>query len=135
MTGAEPLAVAYLAARILSCGIWIAAGLFKAMHFEKTTQEMAHLGIPVPKLLLPCVLALELVGSAMMFMDLYVWAISLAWIAFMFPASVIYHGRFVTPQRTIDFVQLVLFWKNVSIFGGLIALITLDQSRPGWLFR
>jgi hypothetical protein len=25
-------------------------------------------------------------------------------------------------------------WKNVSIAGGLIALILLDMSRPPWLF-
>ena len=34
---------------------------------------------------------------------------------------------------TIDFLQWVMFWKNVSIAGGLIALILLDASRPAWL--
>ena len=133
MTGAEPLA--YLAARVFSCGIWIAAGLYKAMHFEHTVEEMAHHRIPAPRLVLPLVLAMELVGSAMLILDAYAWAVSLAWIVFIFPASAVYHGRFVTPQRGIDFVQFVLFWKNVSILGGLIALVLLDPSRPAWLLR
>jgi hypothetical protein len=30
---------------------------------------------------------------------------------------------------------MLLFWKNVSIMGGLIALILLDPSRPDWLLR
>lgn len=45
-----------------------------------------------------------------------------------------YHGRFVT-RSGVDFVQMLLFWKNVSIMGGLIALILLDRSRPDWLLR
>jgi hypothetical protein len=36
-------------------------------------------------------------------------------------------------QGTIDFGQWVTFWKNVSIAGGLLALL-LDTSRPAWLF-
>ena len=44
-----------------------------------------------------------------------------------------YHGRFVTPAGGIDFVQYLLFWKNVSIMGGLVALILLDPARPAWL--
>lgn len=133
MTGVEPLA--YLAARFFSCGIWIAAGLYKAMHFEQTVQEMTHLRIPAPRLVLPLVLTMEMLGSALLIADRYVWAVCLVWIVFIFPASAIYHGRFVTPERGIDFVQFVMFWKNVSILGGLIAVILLDPSRPGWLLR
>ena len=133
MTAIESLV--YFGARLFSCGIWTAAGLYKAAHFEQTVQEMAHYRIPVPRLILPLVLVMELGGSAMLILDAYAWAVSLAWIVFIFPASAIYHGRFVTPQRTIDFVQFVLFWKNVSILGGLIALIVLDASRPVWLLR
>lgn len=52
---------------------------------------------------------------------------------FLFPASYLYHWRLMISEGSIDFVQYVLFWKNVSIVGGLIALILLDSSRPGWL--
>ena len=132
MTGAE-LAVAYLAARVCTCGIWVAAGLYKAMHFEQTVQEIAHHGVPAPRLVLPIVLLMEFGGSALLIANSYVWAVCLVWIAFLFPATAVYHGRFITPQRTIDFLQLVMFWKNVSILGGLLALLLLDASRPAWL--
>jgi len=52
MSGAE---LAYLAARVLSCGIWVAAGLHKAMHYRNNLVEMAHLGVPLPRLV--CCLA------------------------------------------------------------------------------
>jgi uncharacterized membrane protein YphA (DoxX/SURF4 family) len=131
MTGAE---IAYLAARVLTCGIWIAAGLHKAFHYQVNIKEMGHLGVPLPRLVLPLVLLLEFVGSAMIIADYGVWLACLAWLAFLVPASWLYHFKFMVQNGGIVFPQLVTGWKNVSIAGGLIALILLDTSRPGWLF-
>jgi transmembrane protein len=130
MTGEE---LVYLAARVLTCGIWIAAGLYKATHVERTIAEMTHLGIPFARLILPLVLALELVGSLLLIIDRYVWLVALAWLVFLVPASWIYHFRFMVKDGTIDFGQFVTGWKNVSIAGGLLALILLDSTRPDWL--
>ena len=127
-------AVAYLLARVLSCGIWVAAGLHKATHYQANIAEMGHLGVPLPRLVLPLVLLLEMVGAVLMVIDEYVWLVALAWIAFMIPASWLYHFKFMMKDGTIVFPQFVTGWKNVSIAGGLIALILLDASRPGWLF-
>jgi putative oxidoreductase len=131
MTGAE---LAYLLARVLTCGIWVAAGLHKATHYRSNIVEMGHLGVPLPRLVLPLVLALEMVGALLMVVDEYVWLVSLAWIAFMIPATWMYHFKFMMKDRTIVFPQFVTAWKNVSIAGGLLALILLDTSRPAWLF-
>jgi uncharacterized membrane protein YphA (DoxX/SURF4 family) len=133
VTGIEELA--YLAARVLSCGLWLAAGTYKIAHYREGVEDIARRGIPFARAVMPLVLALLLGGSALVIADLFVWAVSLAWIAFLVPASFIYHGRFITPDRGIDFFQLVLFWKNASMMGGLIALILLDPSRPVWLLR
>ena len=131
MTGAE---IAYLAARVLSCGIWIAAGLHKAAHYNRNIAEMTHLGVPLPRLVLPLVLVMEIAGAAMLIFDYYAWLAALAWLVFLVPASYIYHFRFMVRDGTIEFGQFVTGWKNVSIAGGLIALILLDASRPAWLF-
>ncbi len=42
---------------------------------------MGHLGVPLPRLVLPLVLLLEMVGAALLVVDRYVWLVSLAWIA------------------------------------------------------
>ena len=131
MTGAE---LAYLAARVLTCGIWVAAGLHKATHYRANIAEMGHLGVPLPHLVLPLVLILEMVGATLMVVDEYVWLVALAWIAFMIPASWLYHFKFMMKDGTIVFPQFVTGWKNVSIAGGLLALVLLDTSRPAWLF-
>lgn len=123
----------YLLARILTCGIWIAAGAYKATHFEFTVADMGKKGVPLPGIMLPVVLAMELIGSVLLFINIGVWAVSVAWLIFLVPASWMYHGRFMVKDGTIDFVQWILFWKNVSIAGGLFALILLDSSRPDWL--
>lgn len=131
MTGAE---LAYLVARVLTCGIWVAAGLHKAAHYRNNIAEMGHLGVPMPRLVLPLVLVLEMVGAVLLVVDEYVWAVCLAWLVFLVPASWLYHFKFMVKDGTIVFPQFVTGWKNVSIAGGLIALILLDTSRPGWLF-
>lgn len=125
--------VVYLLARVLTCGIWIAAGGYKLTHFQHTVAEMRGLGIPLARIALPIVIALELVGSLLLIANSYVWAVCVAWLVFMIPASYIYHVRFLVQDGTIDFGQWVTFWKNVSIAGGLLALILLDTSRPAWL--
>jgi putative oxidoreductase len=127
-------AVAYLLARVLTCGIWVAAGLHKATHYQANIAEMGHLGVPLPRLVLPLVLVLEMVGAILMVIDEYVWLVALAWIAFMIPASWLYHFKFMMKDGSIVFPQFVTGWKNVSIAGGLLALILLDTSRPAWLF-
>ena len=133
MIGIE--AFAYLVARILTCGIWVAAGLHNVAHFKQTAQDMARRGIPASKLSLIVVLAMEAVGTVLVLANIYVWAVCLAWGAFLIPASYIYHRKWVTPQVTFDMMQYILFWKNVSMFGGLIAVILLDPSRPAWLLH
>jgi hypothetical protein len=63
-----------------------------------------------------------------------VWAVCIAWLAFLVPATWIYHFRFMMKDGAIVFPQFVTAWKNVSIAGGLFALLLLDASRPAWLF-
>jgi putative oxidoreductase len=131
MTGEE---LAYFVARVLTCGIWVAAGAHKATHYQANVVEMGHLGVPLPRLVLPLVLILEMVGALLLVIDEYVWAVCLAWLIFLVPASWMYHFKFMMKDGTIVFPQFVTGWKNVSIAGGLLALILLDMSRPAWLF-
>jgi putative oxidoreductase len=126
--------IVYLIARILSCGIWIGAGMYKATHFEHTMREMQGHRIPFARPVLMLVIGLELAGGLALIANYQVWAVCIAWLVFMVPATYIYHFRFLIKDGTIDFPQWITFWKNISIAGGLFALILLDTTRPAWLF-
>jgi uncharacterized membrane protein YphA (DoxX/SURF4 family) len=133
MTGLEPLA--YLAVRLFTSASWIAAGIHNTMHFEKTVEGIADHGIPLPRLVLPIVLLMDFGGAALLLADQCTWAVCLVWIAFLFLATYFYHLRWVTPAGEFDLMQYTQLWKNVSMVGGLIAVILLDPSRPDWLLR
>ena len=109
-------AVAYLLARVLTCGIWVAAGAHKATHYRANIAEMGHLGVPLPHLVLPLVLILEMVGATLMILDEYVWLVSLAWIAFMIPATWLYHSR------GVQGVTRRLHGMHMDIRGELVTL-------------
>ena len=132
MTGIE---LAYLAARVFTCGSWIASGVHAAVGFDKTAQVMAEHGIPFPRLVLPVVLVIEFGGAALVLADQYTWTVCLVWIAFLVLATYLYHRWSRTPVGEKRFFDYVNFWKNVSMVGGLIAVILLDPSRPDWLLR
>ncbi len=125
--------IAYDVARILTCGIWFGAGVFKLLHFGGFAAKMKGFGFPVPALAAAMVIAVELIGTLCLVADFRVWLVALVWIAFTVWATWIEHRHFLDAQGAIIFPEYVQVWKNVSIVGGLILLILLDGARPEWL--
>jgi uncharacterized membrane protein YphA (DoxX/SURF4 family) len=123
----------YFLARLFTCGVWTAAGTYKAFHFRQTTVEMTGNHVPWSKYVLPGILIMEFGGSLMLITNQFVWAVALVWIAFAIPASFFYHFPFCDKDRNFIFPQMVQFSKNVSIIGGLLCLILLDPDKPLWL--
>ncbi len=126
--------IAYLVGRLATCGIWTGAGLFKLFHFAGFAGKMKGYNFPFPALSAALVIAVELVGSLCLALDYLVWAVALVWIGFTVWATWIEHRPHVfDKQGAIVFPEYVQIWKNVSIIGGLIFMILLDKTRPGWL--
>lgn len=125
--------LAYDLARILTCGIWAGAGLFKLFHFAGFAQKMGGFGFPLPALSAAFVIAVELVGSTLLVLGIAVWAVALVWIGFTLWATWIEHRHIFDARGAIVFPEFVQVCKNISIIGGLIFMILLDASRPDWL--
>lgn len=119
--------------RVLTCGAWIGAGLFKAFHFSGFTEKMRCLGFPFAALSAGIVVFIELIGSLMVVLDVFISYVAIVWIIFTIWATWLDHRHFLDKEKTIIFPEYVQVIKNISIIGGLIALILLDQSRPAWL--
>lgn len=125
--------LAYLVARLATCGIWTSVGLFKLFHFAGFAEKLRGYGFPLPPLSAALVIAIELVGSLCLALNVNVWAVALVWIAFTICATWIEHRHVFDERGAIVFPEYVQVFKNVSIIGGLIFMILLDTTRPEWL--
>lgn len=123
----------YFLARLCTCGVWTASAVHEAFHYQDTTIKMTKNHVPWPKYALMLVIIMKFAGSLMLITNQYVWAASLIWIMFMIPATLLYHFTFYEKDGTFIFPQMIQFSKNVSILGGLLALILLDPDKPQWL--
>jgi uncharacterized membrane protein YphA (DoxX/SURF4 family) len=123
----------YFLARLCTCVLWAATGIYAAFHYRETTLKMANNNVPWPKYLLVPVLIMKLGGSLMLITNQFVWAAALVWSAYLIPVSFLFHLPFHDEERKFVFPQMIQFTKNVSLIGGLLTLILLDPDKPRWL--
>ena len=105
---------AKLVGRILLALMFVLAGWSKINGYAGTQQYMASAG--VPGLLLPAVIAVELIGGLMIVVGYKTRVVALALCAFTIVASVLFHMNWAQPM------QQLLFMKNLSVAGGFLML-------------
>jgi putative oxidoreductase len=118
----------FAAACLLSCGIWVAIGLYQLFHSQAVLTKMREHHVPLAKFSLFMVIHAELGGAYLVGSGTHVTAGCIIWLAFILVATPVYHGRLFR-DGAIDHTQLIQFFKNVSIAGGLLALILIDLSH------
>jgi uncharacterized membrane protein YphA (DoxX/SURF4 family) len=118
----------------LSAGIWIFAGLYKITHIEKMVGVIRAHSIPLPRLSFWLSVSVELGGSILLLVFQQIWIPVVLWLGFMFVATPLFHGH-VFRGGAIDYPQFVQIGKNISIAGGLIALLLLDRNFSGFFFK
>lgn len=120
-----------VAGRVLLGLMFILSGLDKFMHVEGNTAYMASGGLPALPALTLLVAAIELGGGlAIATGFLARWA-ALALAVFTLVASFIYHRYWSLPADQ-QFLQQLLFMKNLSVAGGMFVLAALGPG-PGSL--
>ncbi len=127
------MSTAYFLVRLLSCGLWLATGVYSVFHYRETMAKMAERHIPAPKYLLFLVNVMKFAGGLMLLTNQFVWVAALAWILFLIPATLLFHLPLYDKQGKFIFPEMIQFSKNVSLLGGLLALILLDPNKPQWL--
>jgi putative oxidoreductase len=118
-TGLPRQALTHLTGRALLASLFLVAGYGKLMGWEGNLQYMASAG--VPGFLLPAVVALEILGGIALIIGFNVRAVAIALAAFSLGTAAIFHANLSDP------IQSIMFFKNLSIAGGLI-LLTLHPS-------
>lgn len=107
--------VTELVARGLLGIMFVMAGIGKiGAGYAGTMAYMDAMGVPGS--LLPLVIALEIVGGAMVITGFKVEWAAYALAAFSLLAGLLFHANFA------DQMQAILFMKNIAIVGGLMIL-------------
>ncbi|SNX59331.1 putative oxidoreductase [Nitrosomonas ureae] len=107
--------ISQLVARIFLGQIFVISGFLKISGYEGTQGYMEAMG--VPGMLLPLVIALEVVGGFAIVTGWQTKRVSMVLAAFTLAAAMIFHSDFS------DQIQMIMFMKNMAITGGFMLLM------------
>lgn len=110
-----------LAARLLFVALFLPAGIGKLTGFSGTVGYIASVGLPLATLGAVLALVVEIVGSLALLAGFGTRIAALVLAAFTLVASFFFHAYWSVPADQA-FVTQLLFWKNIAVVGGLLAL-------------
>ena len=110
-----------LIARILLMVLFVIFGWNKLLGFSGTTAYMATMGVPLPVVTAAIALFMELVVGLAILVGFYTRPLALLLAIYTLGAAIIGHQfwHMVEPERAANVIN---FYKNVSIAGGLLLL-------------
>ena len=121
---------ALVGGRIALASLFLLGGLNKVLNYKATLASMEAVGLSPAPLLLPLVIGLELIGGALVALGRRGAALAaLALAMFTLSTNVFFHD-FWNMDGDIAALELSLFFKNVSIAGGLLFFAGAVGSRP-----
>jgi len=112
-----------LIGRILLVLIFLKSGIGKIENFEGTAQYMAKFGMSNTSFFLFGAIVFELVGSVTVILGYFTRLGALLILIFLIPTTLIFHANFA------DQIQMIMFVKNVSMFGGCLLLLSTGPGR------
>lgn len=112
---------AKLVGRILLALMFVLGGYSKIGGYGGTQQFMASAGVPA--ILLPLVIAVELLGGLMVVVGWKTRYAAIALAGFTLVATLLFHMNWAQPM------QYLLFMKNVSVIGGFLVLFAAGPGR------
>jgi putative oxidoreductase len=110
-----------LTARILFVVMFLPAGIGKLSGFAGTVGYIASVGLPFPSVGAALALVVEIGGSLALLAGFGTRIAALVLAVFTFFASIFFHAYWAVPADQ-TFVTQLLFFKNMAIMGGLLAL-------------
>lgn len=114
----NPLA---LAGRVLLASLFLPAGIAKIAGFEGTVGYIASAGLPLPELGALLAIAVEVIGGIALLTGFCARPAALVLAVFTLAASYFFHGYWRLPADQ-QFMQQLLFFKNIAVTGGLLTL-------------
>ncbi|HWX66611.1 MAG TPA: DoxX family protein [Rhodanobacter sp.] len=112
---------AELGGRVLLSSLFVLSGLSKISAYAATMAYMSALG--VPSMLLPVVIATELLGGLAIAFGWKTRAAAFLLAGFSLVTALVFHNNFA------DQIQMIMFMKNVSIAGAFLLLMVNGAGR------
>ncbi|KZW99742.1 membrane protein [Pseudoalteromonas luteoviolacea] len=113
--------LANLVGRVGLSVIFILAGMNKTQYFEDNAQYLASGGLP--EFLLPLVIAFELIGGLFILAGALTQITALAFAGFCVISALVFHNNLA------DQMQFFMFFKNIAMAGGFLALASAGAGR------
>jgi putative oxidoreductase len=110
-----------LAARLLFVVMFLPSGIGKLTGFTGTVGYISSVGLPLPAVGAVLALVVEIVGSLALLAGFGTRIAALVLAAFSLVASFFFHAFWAVPADQA-FVTQLLFFKNIAIVGGLLAI-------------
>jgi putative oxidoreductase len=117
-----------LAGRLLLAWLFLPAGLAKVGGFAGTVGYIQSVGLPLPALAAIAAIVIEIVGGAALIAG-YGSRLAAAVLAvFTLAATLSFHAYWAAPADQ-QFMQQLLFDKNIAVIGGLLVLAAFGPGR------
>lgn len=114
-------------ARVLLALMFVLAGFSKFADLAGTAGYIASGGLPIPGVLAFLTAALEVVGGLALIVGFQARIVALALALFTIVASLLFHNFWAMPADQ-QFMQQLMFMKNLSIAGGLLMVFALGAG-------
>lgn len=118
-----------LASRFLLAALFLPAGISKVTGFAGTVGYISSVGLPLPTVAAAVAIAVEVLGSLALIFGLGTRVAALALAVFTLVASFFFHAYWSLPADQ-QMMQQLMFYKNVAVSGGLLALVAFGAG--GW---
>jgi putative oxidoreductase len=110
-----------LLARVLMAALFLPAGVAKVTGFAGTVGYVASVGLPLPTVGAALALVVEIAGSLALLAGFGTRMAAVVLAVFTLAASFFFHAYWAVPAEQV-FVTQLLFFKNIAVVGGLLAL-------------
>lgn len=117
-----------LVGRVLLAWLFLVSGVDKLGAFAGTAGYIASTGLPMPEVLAVATIALEIGGGLLLAIGFKARWAAAAFAAFTLVATLLFHNYWAAPEAQ-QFMQRLMFLKNLSIVGGLLMVVAFGPGR------
>lgn len=117
-----------LIGRVLLAWLFLVSGFDKIGAFAPTAGAIASKGLPMAEVLAAATIALEVAGGLLLVIGFKVRWVAAAFAAFTLFATFLFHAYWAMPEAQ-QFVQKLMFLKNLAIVGGLLFVVAFGPGR------